>query len=46
MATARSLWGQLFLSSTAQVEQEEKIPQYTFRSGRLDPGQRRQTGRA
>ena len=46
MATARCSWGQLFLSSPAQVEQEEKILQYTFRSGGLDPRQRCQNGRA
>ena len=46
MATARSLWGQHFLSSPAQVEQEEKILQYTFRSGGLDSRQRRRTGGA
>ena len=28
MAKARSLWGQLFLSSPAQVEREEKVLQY------------------
>jgi hypothetical protein len=28
MAKARSLWGQLFLSSPAQVEHEEKALQY------------------
>jgi hypothetical protein len=28
MAKARSLWGQLFLSSPAQVEHEEKVLQY------------------
>lgn len=94
MAKARSLWGQLFLSSPAQVEHQEKVLQYiihrinegadlhevlrepyvrrncsqaevdeiassadlvhacrkhleqTFRSGELNPGQRRRTGRA
>ena len=94
MAKARSLWGQLFLSSPAQVEHEEKVLHYiihridqdadlhealqepyvrrncsqaeieeiasspelvhaarehlkqTFRSGELDPNQRRQTGSA
>jgi hypothetical protein len=46
MATARSLWGQLLLSSPGQVEQEEKVLQYSFRSGDLVPNQRRQTGRA
>jgi hypothetical protein len=46
MAIARSLWGQLFLSSPAQVEQEEKVLQYTSRSGALDLRQRRQIGRA
>ena len=94
MAKARSLWGQLFSSSPAQVEHEEKVLQYiihridqdadlhqvlrepyvrrncseaeideiassadlvhacrehleqTFRSGALDPNQRRQSGRA
>jgi hypothetical protein len=94
MAKARSLWGQLFLSSPAQVEHEEQVLQYmihridqdadlcevlwepyvrrncsqaeineiassadlvhatrehleqTFRSGELDPNQRRQAGRA
>jgi hypothetical protein len=94
MAKARSLWGDLFLSSPAQVEHEEKVLHYiihridqgaglrealrepyvrrncsqaeideiassaelvhacrkhleqTFRSGELDPDQRRQTGRA
>jgi hypothetical protein len=94
MAKARSWWGQLFLSSPAQVEHEEKVLHYiihridedadlhevlqepyvrrncsqaeieeiassadlvhaarehleqTFRSGELDPNQRRQTGRA
>ncbi len=28
MAKAQSLWGQLFLSSPAQVEHEEKVLQY------------------
>lgn len=28
MTKARSLWGQLFLSSPAQVEHEEKVLQY------------------
>ena len=28
MAKARSLWGQLFLSSPAQVEHEEKVLRY------------------
>jgi hypothetical protein len=28
MAKVRSLWGQLFLSSPAQVEHEEKVLQY------------------
>ena len=94
MTKVRSLWGQLFLSSPKEVEQEEKVLRYiihridedadlhqvlqepyvrrncsqaqideimssaelvhaarkhleqTFRSGELDPRQRRQTGRA
>jgi hypothetical protein len=36
MAKARSLWGQLFLSSPAQVEHEEKVLQYIIH--RIDQG--------
>jgi hypothetical protein len=36
MAKARSLWGQLFLSSPAQVEHEEKVLQYVIH--RIDQG--------
>ncbi len=36
MAKARSLWGQLFMSSPAQVEHEEKVLQYIIH--RIDKG--------
>ncbi len=36
MAKARSLWGELFLSSPAQVEHEEKVLQYIIH--RIDQG--------
>jgi hypothetical protein len=46
MATARSLWGQHLSVCPGQVGQEEKVLQYSFRSGELVPNQHRQTGRA